>query len=79
MEEFLIANLDKIQTFIIGWIVFWLVLSVLYQIFNGKRLPDIPAGSVAFRENWTSGRSFKNLFTRLGGARNALSVTIGRN
>lgn len=50
--------------------------SVAYRALKGKRPPRVPPHEVRFAEKWASGASGKNLLTRLGGARNCLSVTL---
>src|SRR5262245_53979196 len=42
----------------------------------GPTHPPFSKSDVCFSETYVSGSSDKNLFTRFGGARNALSVTV---
>jgi hypothetical protein len=42
----------------------------------GPTYPPFSSSDVRFSEEYVSGSSDKNLFTRLGGARNALVVTV---
>jgi hypothetical protein len=60
-----------------------MVLSLMYvgykAIARFKRGPLFPKPGqcqILFRENWASGRSMENVFTRNGGARNALNLTV---
>jgi hypothetical protein len=51
-----------------------------YRYHRHKRtgivFPDIPAASIRFGERAASGCSYKTMFTKLGGARNCLHVTV---
>ena len=62
----------------IAWVIFIIFASLLYRAGKGKQFPAFPEGTVRFHEKWVSGRSLKNLFTRFGGARKVLDVTVGR-
>ena len=58
------------------WIAAWIFGSILYRRNSGKPIfPRVPADAV-FAETWTSGRSLKNAWTRLGGAQNCLLVYV---
>ena len=50
--------------------------SVVYRAIRGGH-PTIPESEVVFSEKWASGRSKKNMLTKLGGASNCLTVTVG--
>ncbi len=43
---------------------------------RGPHFPYRNEVNILFEERWTSGRSHKSLFTRLGGANNCLRVTV---
>lgn len=53
--------------------------SVVYRAIKGKGRVRLPPQDVRFSEKWASGVSHKNLLTRLGGARNCLSVELSHN
>ncbi len=58
------------------WIGPWVGASVWYRRSKGKPIfPSKPGGTVFF-ERFGSGRSNSSIFTKLGGARNCLSVAI---
>ena len=58
------------------WIGGWLIASIVYRWMNGKPIiPRTPADA-SFHENWCSGRSLRNWYTRMGGARNCLKVYV---
>lgn len=60
----------------VGWLSAWIVGSIIYRQRTGKPLfPRVPDNAV-FAEAWRSGRSLKNLLTRVGGARNCLLVYV---
>jgi hypothetical protein len=60
----------------LGWILLWLLASVVYRRVKGKPIfRPVPENPV-FAETWRSGCSLKSLLTRMGGARNCLWVTI---
>jgi len=62
--------------FALGWIVAWIVASVLYRRKLNKPLfPRIPDGA-DFAEARRSGRSLRNFLTRIGGARNCLLIYV---
>jgi hypothetical protein len=66
--------------FIIGslvWVGVGIIASVLYRAKNRKHFPNLQDGILKFHERWVSGRSMKNIFTQLGGARNGLDVKVG--
>lgn len=58
------------------WIAAVISISVLYRRRSGKPIfPRAPA-TATFVEAWASGRSLKNVLTRMGGARNCLLIYI---
>lgn len=59
------------------WIGVGIFASVLYRAKNRKHFPNLQNGILKFHERWVSGRSMKNIFTQLGGARNCLDVKVG--
>jgi len=62
--------------FCAAWIVFWLVVSAYMRTKSGKPLfPALPS-TAEFKESRCSGRSLKNLLTRIGGAHRALLVYV---
>lgn len=59
-----------------AWIAFWLLVSLAYRMWAQKPLFAHPSTDAVFTEAWTSGSSNKNVFAKLGGARNCLRVTV---
>jgi hypothetical protein len=58
------------------WLIAWIAGSIIYRRTTHKPLfPRAPDGAL-FVEAWRSGRSLKNLLTRIGGARNCLLVYV---
>jgi hypothetical protein len=59
-----------------GWIALWIGASIVYRRGKGKPIfPRAPADAV-FVTRAGSGRSLKNLITRIGGARNCLLIAV---
>jgi len=58
------------------WIIGSILASAWFRRSSGKAIvPHVPNDAV-FYEDWTSGRSLRNSFTRVGGARNCLLVYV---
>jgi hypothetical protein len=77
-------NLNNLSTtkpfvfFAIPWLWIGLVVaaSVIYRRSKGKAIyPSKPKDSLYY-EGWASGHSNSNILTKLGGARNCLSVAV---
>lgn len=62
--------------FALGWSILVIVASIFYRIRKGKPIFRPGIYNAIFSERWRSGRSLKNLFTRLGGAQNCLWVDV---
>ena len=58
----------------------WAVVAFGFLYFRHKRtgivFPQVPPGSIRFEERAASGCSYKTAFTKLGGARNCLQITV---
>ena len=58
----------------------WVVIAFTWRYYRHKRsgivFPDVGSEQVRFHEGAASGWSHKTMFTRLGGARNCLQVTV---
>jgi len=58
----------------------WLIVSFGWRCYRRKRtgmvFPQVRRENIRFRERFASGYSFKTFFTRMGGARNCLRVTV---
>src|SRR5688500_18299687 len=65
--------------FAFAWLLTVVAVSVLYRLTRGKPLlrPRVP--DALFSQNWCSGRSLRNVVTRLGGASGCLWVTVTRD
>jgi hypothetical protein len=61
------------------WIGGWLIASAFYRLMNGKSIVSRAPSDAVFHETWRSGRSLRNMLTRIGGARNCLMVYVQRN
>lgn len=63
-----------------GIAIVWTVIAVSFKLWRRKvRGPHFPSRdqvTILFEEKWTSGRSFKSLLTRFGGANNCLRATV---
>jgi len=78
MTEFIHKNFDLLFFIVSVWIVLWVAISIVYCLRKMKALPKIEQRDILFREWRASGASNRSLFTRLGGARNCLVVTVTR-
>ncbi len=60
----------------VGWVIGLAILSVFFRKRKRKPIfrPEFP--NSRFSERWRSGRSFKSVWTRLGGAKNCLWITV---
>lgn len=57
-------------------LLFRIGFMIVRRVRKGPFFPPLSTVTVRFRETWTSGRSHRNFFNRLGGARNCLIVTV---
>lgn len=58
------------------WVGGWIAASVWFRRANGKPIMPMRRADAEFCEGGCSGRSLRNIFTRLGGARNCLLVQV---
>lgn len=58
------------------WIGGWIAASIWFRRANGKPIIPQKPTDAAFWEDWCSGRSLRNGFTRIGGARNCLLIYV---
>ncbi len=60
------------------WLLFMVIAtaSAIYRRRVGKPIFASPPQQYKFLETWTSGRSLKNLITRIGGASNCLLIAV---
>lgn len=59
-----------------AWAVVFVGASIVIRARRGKPLFRPQLAGVRFAEGWRSGRSHRNLLTRIGGARNCLWVAV---
>jgi hypothetical protein len=59
-----------------GWIPIWFGWLFYRHKKYGIVFPKLPPEEIRFHEGMASGRSFKTFFTRIGGARKCLRVTV---
>ena len=79
MEQFVRDNFTFLLSVSIVTTAIAVFASIAYRIRKQKSVPSIPQQDVLFIEHWASGASHKNQLTKLGAARNCLSVTLSRN
>ena len=77
MGKFVEDNFNLLLLLSAAWAALVVLASVVYRAFKGGHF-TIPESEVLFSEKWASGRSKKNMLTKLGGASNCLAVTVGR-
>lgn len=58
------------------WVLAFVAFCAWRRLRAGPTRPPFSGSDVRFSEKYVSGSSDKSLFTRLGGARNALAVTV---
>jgi hypothetical protein len=76
LESLVHQNFDTLFIGSLLWVAFWLSASVVYRIWRQKPIFATQAHGALFAETWTSGHSNRNIFTKLGGARNCLYVSV---
>jgi hypothetical protein len=74
--KLLAANFELIFGFALLWVVAWAAYFAWRRHTRGPMHPPFTEQDVRFTERFASGFSHKNLFTRLGGAHNALVVRV---
>ena len=72
-------NFDLMFGFAVLWIAAWVAYFAWRRYRQGPIHPPFDTNDVRFVERFASGFSYKNLFTRLGGAKNALVVRVLRD
>jgi hypothetical protein len=63
----------------LGWILIWVGSSIFYRKSKGKPIFPRKPENTLFFESSGSGHSNRNLITKLGGARNCLSVAVTKD
>jgi hypothetical protein len=61
------------------WVLAFVAFCAWRRLRAGPTHPPFSGSDVRFSEKYVSGSSDKSLFTRLGGARNALAVTVSKD
>jgi len=75
LQDF-VENINPEVAAIVAWIFAIILASAIYRRAMGKSIrPTVPSNN-RFAETSASGRSLRNLITRLGGARNCLIVAV---
>lgn len=75
-HQFIFDNFHLLFGFSVIWCCVWAAFFAWQHVRRGQWHPDIADSQVLFSERFVSGFSHKNLFTKFGGARNALTVTV---
>lgn len=76
MTEFIHKKFDLLFFIASIWVVLGVTTSIVYCLRKLKAVPKIEQRDILFREWRASGASHRSFFTRLGGARNCLVVTV---
>lgn len=76
LEQILIALFPFLLIGAFLWVFGWMAFMLWRRKIRGPHFPDRSEVNILFEERWTSGRSHRSLFTRLGGANNCLCVTV---
>ena len=78
--EFIIGNFDSSFNFVLLWIFFVCILSVIYRkFFKRNKVPKQLEGPILFSQKNASGCSQKSFYTRLAGAKGTLKVSMNNN
>jgi hypothetical protein len=76
INSFVQQHFAVLMTAVAVWLLLAATASIVYRRRKGKHiLASRPADAIFF-ERWTSGRSNRNLFTKLGAANNCLLVAL---
>ncbi len=76
LHRFLQQNFIWLFLFCLVWVVVGFGWRYVRHKRTGVVFPSVPAEQIRFEERTASGCSHKTMFTRLGGARNCLHVTV---
>jgi hypothetical protein len=76
LQQFIQNNFLLIWAAAVAWSVAAMAFMLWRRSRRGPHFPDRDDVHVLFEETWTSGRSYKTLFTRLGWANNCLRVIV---
>lgn len=76
IHQFLFSNFDLLLALAFIWCISCFALFAWLRYRRGEWHPVIKQSHMRFSENYASGFSHKNIFTKFGGARNALSITV---
>jgi hypothetical protein len=76
LQAFLQQNITWIFLFCFAWVIIGFGYRYYRHKQTGVVFPDVPAASIHFDERTASGCSYQTMFTRFGGARNCLHVTV---
>ena len=79
MEQFLNENFKLLLIVAFVGNVIVILGYHFYRAWMGKSRPKIPGFDLTFSEKWVSGRSHKNVLTKIGGASNCLAVEMSKN
>lgn len=79
LAAFLEANFALLFAICLAWVALVVAASAIYRTSRGKPVLTRAPNEPVFLERWTSGRSLRNVLTRLGGARNCLLVAVTRD
>jgi hypothetical protein len=72
-------NFATLFAFCVLWVVLWSAYFAWRRYKKGPIYPPFSDADIQFSEQFASGFSHKNLFTRFGGAHNALVVKVLRD
>ena len=79
LQRALEENFALLFLFALLWVIAWAAFFAWHRFRRGPIHPPFSDADVRFVERFASGFSNKSLFTRFGGARNALVVTVLRD
>lgn len=76
LNQIVKGNFDTFFLFACGWVLFWIVTSVIYRKLNNKKIKNPKEKDIVYEDKSASGRSLKSWYTRLGGANRCLVITV---
>jgi len=76
INSFVQQHFAVLMTAVAVWLLLATIASIVYRRRKGKQILATSPSDAIFFERWTSGRSNRNIFTKLGAANNCLLIAL---